>query len=466
MSTEILLVIVLLGTTIVVALLVKSGLESIGLPSLVGYVTLGFVLRLVDSQWGLLSIEAQKAYELLSDIGIICLLFEVGLKSNVAGLIKQLRRASTIWISNVLFSGILGYSASYFLLSISWIPSLFISVALTATSVGVSVAQWREAHALSSPDGELVIDVAELDDLSGIVLMAMLFAVAQVLKGGIGTHLLPGLAQTSALLLSKMVIFAAFCLLFSRYVEHPITTFFQKIEPPPDSMIMVAGIGFIIAALAGLLGFSTAIGAFFAGLIYSRDPQAVKMEASFTLLYEFFTPFFFIGVGLEVDPKTLTTALGLGAVLLMVKLLTILAELIVAPLIVSRVLRLSRVLPALEKHRGIAVNWGFFLVVYTIIGLNRDAFLGQPLILVRVSAIAFTSTFILTYLINYVAKLLGVSKPDRLSLILLGTRKNYGMATAVCLTFFSARAAIPTAAAIAFAIAQFIWLTFTVKKMG
>jgi Kef-type K+ transport system membrane component KefB len=75
MSSEILLVIVLIGTTIVLALLVKSGLESVGLPSLVGYVTLGFLIRLVDSRWGLLSIEAQKAYELLSDIGIICLLF-------------------------------------------------------------------------------------------------------------------------------------------------------------------------------------------------------------------------------------------------------------------------------------------------------------------------------------------------------------------------------------------------------
>jgi BASS family bile acid:Na+ symporter len=147
------------------------------------------------------------------------------------------------------------------------------------------------------------------------------------------------------------------------------------------------------------------------------------------------------------------------------KLLIILTELIIAPLIVSRVIRLSRVLPALEKHRGIAVNWGFFVVVYTIIGLNRDAFLGQPLTLLRVSAIAFTSTFILTYLINYAAKLLGVGKPDRISLILLGTRKNYGMASAVCLAFFGARAAIPTAVAIAFAIAQFIWLTFTVKTM-
>jgi bile acid:Na+ symporter, BASS family len=149
-----------------------------------------------------------------------------------------------------------------------------------------------------------------------------------------------------------------------------------------------------------------------------------------------------------------------------VKLAAILIELIIAPLIVSRLLRLSSVLPVLEKHRGVAVNWGFFLVVYVIIGLNQDAFLAQPLVLLRVSTIAFATTFILTYVINSVARLLGVSKPDRISLILLGTRKNYGMATAVCLTFFSARAAIPTAVAMAFAIAQFIWLTFTVKKMN
>lgn len=321
MSTELLLVILLIGASIVLALLVKSGLESIGLPSLVGYVTLGFFIRLADSQWGLLSVESKKAYELLSDIGIICLLFEVGLKSNLAGLLRQLRHASMIWISNIFFSGVFGYIASYVILNIPLIPSLFISVSLTATSVGVAVALWRETNALTSPDGELVIDVAELDDLSGIILMAMLFAVAPILEKGLETPLLPGLAQVSGILLSKLAVFAALCLLFSRYIEHPITLFFQKIEPPPDLMIMIAGIGFIIAAIAGLLGFSIAIGAFFAGIIYSRDPQAVKMETSFTPLYEFFTPFFFIGVGLEIDPNTLTSALGLGSVLLIVAIL-------------------------------------------------------------------------------------------------------------------------------------------------
>jgi Kef-type K+ transport system membrane component KefB len=321
MSTELLLVILLIGATIVLALLVKSGLESIGLPALAGYVTLGFIIRLADSQGGLLSLEAQKAYTLLSDIGIICLLFEVGLKSNLAGLLRQLRRASIIWISNILSSGFLGFIASYFILNISLIPSLFISVALTATSVGIAVALWSEAGALTSPDGELVIDVAELDDLSGIILMAMLFAVAPILGKGLETSLLPGLARVSGILLSKLAIFAALCLLFSRYIEHPITLFFQKIEPPPDLMIMIAGIGFIIAAIAGLLGFSIAIGAFFAGLIYSRDPQTVKMETSFMPLYEFFTPFFFIGVGLEIDPNSLASALGLGPVLLIVAIL-------------------------------------------------------------------------------------------------------------------------------------------------
>jgi Kef-type K+ transport system membrane component KefB len=216
MSAEILLVILLIGATIVLALLVKSGFESIGLPSLVGYVTLGLSIRLADSQWGLLSIESKKAYELLSEIGIICLLFEVGLKSNLAGLIRQLRHASIIWISNILFSGVLGYVVSYFLLNIAWIPSFFISVALTATSVGVAVALWKEANALTSTEGELAIDVAELDDLSGIILMATLFTTAPILELSLETPILPLLAQTSVILLSKLVIFAALCLLFSR----------------------------------------------------------------------------------------------------------------------------------------------------------------------------------------------------------------------------------------------------------
>ena len=57
---------------------------------------------------------------------------------------------------------------------------------------------------------------------------------------------------------------------------------------------MIAGFGLIIAALAELLGLSVAIGAFFAGLIFSRDPETVKLDTPFGTLYGFFTPFFFL----------------------------------------------------------------------------------------------------------------------------------------------------------------------------
>lgn len=86
-------------------------------------------------------------------------------------------------------------------------------------------------------------------------------------------------------------------------------------------MLMITGVGFGIAAIAGLLGFSIAIGAFFAGLVFSRDPKAVKLDTSFSSLYEFFMPFFFIHIGLHVHPGSLSSALGLGSVLLIVAIL-------------------------------------------------------------------------------------------------------------------------------------------------
>jgi Kef-type K+ transport system membrane component KefB len=80
-------------------------------------------------------------------------------------------------------------------------------------------------------------------------------------------------------------------------------------------MLVVVGIGFLIAALAGALGFSLAIGALFAGLVFSRDPKAVRTEKSFRDLYAFVTPFFFISIGFHIDVSALTEALPIGGVL-------------------------------------------------------------------------------------------------------------------------------------------------------
>ena len=71
-----------------------------------------------------------------------------------------------------------------------------------------------------------------------------------------------------------------------------------------------------------MIGFSLAIGAFFAGLVFSRDPHAVKIDASFESLYELFTPFFFIGIGLQIDPASLDGVVFPALVLLGVAVLS------------------------------------------------------------------------------------------------------------------------------------------------
>ncbi|MBF2016679.1 MAG: cation:proton antiporter [Rivularia sp. T60_A2020_040] len=310
------LVILLMGVALTLAILIKSLLAKIGIPALIGYLTLGFLLKLADVEWDFLSVEAKEIFEFLAELGIISLIFRVGLESDLLGLLRQLPKALGILIGDVLISGIFGFVTAYFLLKIALIPSLFIATAFTATSVGVSVSVWREKNAISSRNGEILLDVAEMDDIASVILMALLFAAAPSLHDGTTVSLFSTVALTSKIFFINAIFFGSLCLLFSRYVEIHLTKFFSKIEKAPDPMLEVVGMGFIIAALAGFLGFSAAIGAFFAGLLFSRDSEAVKMDASFGALYELFTPFFFIGIGLNIDPRALNTGLAIGSILL------------------------------------------------------------------------------------------------------------------------------------------------------
>jgi Kef-type K+ transport system membrane component KefB len=117
------------------------------------------------------------------------LLFRIGLESNITGLLRQLKRATIIWFGNVVFSGAIAYLTSYFLLGLAVIPSLFVAFAITATSVAVSVSTWEEARVINSPMGELLVDSAEMDDVSGLILMALLFAIALVIQGNTEVNL-------------------------------------------------------------------------------------------------------------------------------------------------------------------------------------------------------------------------------------------------------------------------------------
>lgn len=158
------------------------------------------------------------------------------------------------------------------------------------------------------------------------------------------------------------------------------------------------------------------------------------------------------------------TVLALGASLVQpFHLLTALLQLIAAPFLVSRLLRRSTAIRGwLDSHRGTLVNWGFFVVVYTIIGLNRGAFLSFSSDLLRVGLISFVSTFGLAHLVYATARVTGAAKQARVSYTVMAAWKNYGLAGAIALTYFGEVAALPAAVTTAFAIVNFIVLGTTI----
>lgn len=94
---------VLLASAIVVLVIfIKIGLKKIGIPALVGYILLGLGIRWLNLHAELFSNRSMEILQFFAKIGIITLLFRIGLESNLQGLVRQLRRASVIWIFGVI----------------------------------------------------------------------------------------------------------------------------------------------------------------------------------------------------------------------------------------------------------------------------------------------------------------------------------------------------------------------------
>jgi len=142
----------------------------------------------------------------------------------------------------------------------------------------------------------------------------------------------------------------------------------------------------------------------------------------------------------------------------MSKLVITLIELIILPILFSRFLLFKDFYKSIISWKGTIINWGFFVVIFTVIGLNQKTFLEQPNILIKVSLIAFTTTFLGFILLNIILKKMGINREDRTSMILLGTIKNSGFAAAIALTLFDETTSIPGAIISAIYALYMIWL--------
>jgi BASS family bile acid:Na+ symporter len=142
-------------------------------------------------------------------------------------------------------------------------------------------------------------------------------------------------------------------------------------------------------------------------------------------------------------PLILFTFLGLSAGF-QVKLFTTMFQLIIIPLFLSRIMVYTDVGSRIAPVKGTLMNWSFFLVVYTVVGLNRQDILSQPSTLIPAAVITVLTTFLLGNLIERAGQTLRLDPRKVVSLILLGTSKNAGFAAGLALTLFSRQTAIPS----------------------
>ncbi|NKI36027.1 cation:proton antiporter [Wenzhouxiangella sp. XN79A] len=304
------------GVLLIAILLVRVGLRGRWLPPMVAYIGLGLLLGFVlDRAAGEEVRTVLPGLRLLAEAGLVMLLFKAGLEADLKDLRAQLPNALGIWFWNVVISGLAGYAAARWWLDLDAFSSLFVGVAMTATSVGVSVGLWQDAGRLDSHEGSLLLDLAELDDLSTIVLMAVLVGMAPLLAAG-ESLIQPEAGVVLLQVVGTLVGFLVLAGVFSVWLEPRLTAFFERHETDHEPVILVVAVGFLIAALAELAGLSLAIGAFLAGLAFSRDNRVARERPVIRGLYDFFSPFFFVGLGLMVELDAFAGVLLPAALLL------------------------------------------------------------------------------------------------------------------------------------------------------
>lgn len=146
------------------------------------------------------------------------------------------------------------------------------------------------------------------------------------------------------------------------------------------------------------------------------------------------------------------------------KLIRIMILLIILPVVLSRVVLYFRWQERLVPVRGLLTDWGFFIVLYSMVGVNRDLIFSQPFTVLPIAGIVFASTFVLGGTIQKVCRIFKMDEGKITSFVLQGTLKNQGIAGGLAIALFEKEAALPSAVYSIFMILYIMWLDWQRRK--
>jgi Kef-type K+ transport system membrane component KefB len=266
--------------------------QRIGQPAVLGELVAGVLLG--GSVVGLVD-PTTEVLHLLAELGVVILLFEIGLETDLRQLMQVGGAATLVAAVGVGLPFVLGYAVCWGL-GLGSLVAVVAGATLTATSVGITARVLADLHRLHEPESHIILGAAVIDDVIGLVILAV---VESLTRGHTVTVL--GILQTTILAFG----FLAGVLVLGRLVVPPLVRWVGQMDLPGTATMLAVMVAFGLAWLASTVGSAMIIGAFAAGLLLRETPQAHEMERGVPHLGHFFVPLFFVMVGAAVDVRVL-----------------------------------------------------------------------------------------------------------------------------------------------------------------
>jgi Kef-type K+ transport system membrane component KefB len=250
-------------------------------------------------------IETDGMVRILAEIGIILLLFQIGLETDIGDLVNAGRKSAVVAIGGFLFPFVLCFSLSYYWFELSTLVSLLVAGTMTATSIGITMRSLGDLGRAKSKEGQIVLGAAVIDDILGVLLLVFLFDFAT--NGRID------LQSTSQILLFMLIFFLVAPAL-AKAISFLILRFEHKSLIPGIVPTTIVSLVLFLAWLSHAIGVPELLGGFVTGLALSRRffipfGVALRAEPKFSNhvheqmkpIIQLFTPMFFVSVGLTLD---------------------------------------------------------------------------------------------------------------------------------------------------------------------
>jgi len=291
--------------------------QRLKLPSVVGEIAAGCAIGPSALGWVTLpDIAVGTPLDVLAEIGVILLLFSVGLETRLDDLKKVGASAFLVGVLGVFIPFVLGALWAHGS-GFDWIRSMFVAAAFVATSAGITARVLQELGVLQRQEARIILGAAVIDD----ILAMLLLGVVSSLQGG-GNVDIGSLAGT----LLGAIGFVAVIGWGGTRVMRRGSGWLEKPSNPMSVLAIVLALCLGLAYLSMRFHLAAIIGAFLAGMIASETRQRHQLEEQTAPLLAFLTPFFFVVTGAKVNLAALGNASALLA-LLVVTLIAIVSKL-------------------------------------------------------------------------------------------------------------------------------------------